>query len=77
MPKHQRLALPRVLTLAVVTSVLVGAVRSSGGTLAREVSPNGGLIFKRQRQDQDGDNPVQSLVASLLSSLAAVEPPTS
>lgn len=67
MPKHQRLALQWVLVVAVITSVLAAAVLSSGGDLAREASPYGGPIFKRQ--NQSGDNPVQSLVASLLPSL--------
>jgi len=67
MPKHQRLALPWVLAVAVITSVLVAAVLCSVGNLAREASPHGGPIFKRQ--GKSGDNPGQSLVASLLSSL--------
>lgn len=67
MPKHQRLGLLWVLAITVTTSVLVAAAPGSGGELAREVSPHGGPIFKRQGRNDD--NRVQSLVSSLLSSI--------
>lgn len=73
MPKHQRLALPCVLAVAIVTSVLVAAVPSSGDNLARYASPHGDPIFKRQgRKD---DNLVESLIASLLPNSSPIETP--
>ena len=72
MPKHQRLALPLVLAIAVIASVLVAAVPSSGGDLAREASLHGGPIFKRQSRNDD--NPLQTVVSSLIPTLE--QPPS-